>query len=86
MTPPTVAVRTERGVLHMAVLRGRRYETACWRTFTLARAAVVWEGRDRLGRKRAVVAWRNELICQDCEHLRLRGRQFLEAHTPLGGR
>lgn len=86
MTLPTVAVRTERGVLHMAVLRGRRYDTACWRTMTVARAAVVWDGRDRWGRKRAVVAWQQERICLDCEHLRKRGRAFLEAHTPLGGR
>ena len=72
MSRPRIAVRTERGALHIAVQAGRRFETACYRTIT-ARSAVVYEGRDRLGRRRADVAWRHERQCQDCLALLQRG-------------
>lgn len=71
-----VAVRTERGRLHVARLVGIRYETACHRLVPVKRA-VVHEGRDRLGRPRADVAWKHELRCLDCESLAKRGPREL---------
>lgn len=67
---PVVAVRTDRGRLHIGRLAGRRYEAACHRMVPVGRA-VVYEGRDRDR------AWRHELRCADCEDLLQRGVRAL---------
>lgn len=65
-----VAVRTERGRLHIGRRLGIRYVAACHRTVRV-RDAVVYEGRQR------DLAWRHELRCQDCESLAARGLREL---------
>lgn len=67
-----VAARTQRGRLHVGRRAGVRIETACHRTLRVG-DAVIYEGRDLLGRRRADVAWRHELRCLDCESLSRRG-------------
>jgi hypothetical protein len=60
------------------------YDTACFRRLTRKSVAVVYDGRDLLGRRRADVAWRHERICLDCERLRSMGLPHLLAVTGWG--
>lgn len=65
-----VAVRRPRGVLHIAVPRGRAFEAACGRLVAGA-DTIVYESRD------ADKAWQLELVCQHCDRLAAQGRRAL---------
>lgn len=59
----TVAVRTDRGRLHLAMPVGRTYLTACGATLTGLGGRDLWL---YTGRQRAK-AWALELVCKRCD-------------------